>query len=109
MLDDGRVVNRFTYQFGDDQRVTKAIDERGVAWTYTFDGEGRLLSEQRQGANPVRYEYTDPNNLFNRTQVTDETGRVWRYQYDERRNVTRLIEPDGSEKRFTWEPVYNRW
>ncbi|MDZ7792145.1 MAG: hypothetical protein U5P10_00210 [Spirochaetia bacterium] len=107
-LGDGRVFNRFSYNFTDTRRVTTAVDERGTEWTYEYDEKGRMLQERRAGSDPVRYEYNDPENPYDYTMRRDATGRVWRYEYDQRRNITKVIEPLGVEKRFEWEAEYNR-
>jgi len=44
----------------------------------------------------------------NAYRVVDEQGRITRKELDERKNVVRVVHPDGREVSYAYEPVFNR-
>lgn len=98
-----------TYTYDESDNMTSKTDKRGNTWYYTYDARGNLLSKQDPidsfsavyyTTDITYYEYNDKNQ---RISVTDALGHKTRYEYDEKGNVTKVIEPNGA----TTTSVYN--
>ena len=68
---------------------------------YAWDAYGRAMAGAFTPYNTVGFTGKQRDGATGLTYF----GARW---YDERRNVTRIIEPGGAEKRFTWDPEFNR-
>jgi RHS repeat-associated protein len=79
--------------FDSDGHVTRAVDETGVATSFTYDSQGHVTSVTRdsQGSTAVRYVYTYDASLVDKvTAVTpknpssgaiDPNWQGWKYDY----------------------------
>ena len=133
---DGRVT---TYEFSEfpggcgtctiSQQPTRIVGPDGVATTFLYDAEGRVLARTvasgTEAAATTTYDYDLDDNLVattdplgrttrstydddkHRLTSTDPLGRVTRWVYDEQGNITSITAPDGAVTRHQYD-VANR-
>src|SRR3990172_3881076 len=71
------------YTFDEDGKLLTWADAEGNAFSYTYDGTGRL-EEVNAGARSLSFSYDDQGRI---TQVTDQTGRTVSFSYDTSGNL----------------------
>ena len=112
--------------------VFKYIDEHNVVETYSDQGEllsieypngitesliynviddenykGKLLSRvENNFGKYIEFTYDDD---FRINIMEDDVGRVWRYFYDMFGNLTKVINPDLTEKQYHYEDIESRY
>ncbi|MFJ5611524.1 RHS repeat-associated core domain-containing protein [Streptomyces sp. NPDC093221] len=95
--DGGQVLATTTTAYGGD-RTTVTPPKGGTPTTTVVDAGGNVRElDQYQAATPTGpydktlYDYTPAGKL---SKVTDASGTVWEYRYDQRGNQTKAIDPD---------------
>jgi RHS repeat-associated protein len=87
-------------RFYDDLgRLHRYIDERGDIQSLEYDAVGNLTARVYPDGSRVSYEYDDADRLI---RVTDWAGRVTRYRWNQRDQVTRLELPNGVLRDLTY-------
>ena len=126
---DGNLVNAITYD--SDKRVSSLTDENGNKSSYTYDmAQGKTTITDSWGRQKVQwydstfnvtknqdaeggitsteYNMTNGMNRYNEQRaVTDRNGRNTYYERDDRGNVTKQSNPDGSYKLYTYDEFNN--
>jgi YD repeat-containing protein len=90
----------FDYESANSARVTDPI--RGTV-AHQFDNFGRPTTTTAPDGTTTRV--WDAN--LNLQSVTQDGGTTT-FEYDERGNITRIVEPDGNVTTFTYEPAHDR-
>jgi RHS repeat-associated protein len=95
-----------SYTYNAFNEVLTAKDPLQVTTTYTYDGNGNLNSVSRPltgttQTSTVSYTYGDSGHLGDVTQMTDATGKVWAYAYDQYGNRTQVTDPMSDVTTFT--------
>lgn len=121
---DGAMDNTFEYDTA--AQVTRLTDALGAVREFAWDGSGRVVAETDALGNSVR---TSWDAHHRRTAVTDQLGQTTRYSYDGIGNMTgivypdgtytiveydvrlcrptQVVNPDGTRRRFAWDPNGN--
>ena len=87
------------YEYDDSHRMTAWYDENGTCVTANvYDGEGRVTKQTDGNGNTAVLTYADGC-----TTVTDNNGNITEYCYDSQYRTTRIVYPDGSELRYTYD------
>ena len=100
--------NRITvsYSYDNANRVTSIVTKKGTAViesiAYTYDGNGNVLTQTRNGSTTT---YTYDN--LNRLKTANYNGDTVTYTYDASNNRTSEIYSDGTEKYYTYDS-FNR-
>ncbi|MGH7274363.1 MAG: RHS repeat-associated core domain-containing protein, partial [Nitrospiria bacterium] len=84
---------------------TVVVDPRGNISTHRFNNAG-LVIEQINALGQKAVFTRDANNKLLAT--TDSLGRATRFEYDVQGNVTKITDPSGNVRTFTYEPVFNK-
>lgn len=121
--DANGVVTRFRFASSHDQnRQTDALgrntdftwDRLGhvtsiigpvVSTIYSYDADGRVLSESADPGRTWTYAY---DGAGNRTSATDDNGHITRYQYDAANRLTGQTDAYGVSTGYTLDAVGNR-
>nr|WP_312875110.1 RHS repeat-associated core domain-containing protein [Allocatelliglobosispora scoriae] len=69
-----------TYAFDRQGQMSKAVDNAGNEWVYTYDPKGRKKTEKDPDKGTTLYGYNDFDELI---QTTDGAGEVLFYVYDQ--------------------------
>jgi RHS repeat-associated protein len=102
--------------------VTNRVAPSGRTVRMTYDTAGRLLTRTDSGGRMTQFDYdsfgnvrslTDPGGNVTRfgwdsagidlLAVTNARGAVWRYEVDANRRRTRIVNPDGTDRRFQFD------
>jgi RHS repeat-associated protein len=122
---EGRVA---TVAYDDYGGVSSVLDNNGNGWFFDYDydqGKNEFYARIRTSAGKVKEIWYDKDYETKRIDVngrtikrivkdgrslaiTDENGNVSRKDYDEWENLTRVINPDGSEVTNEYEHAHNR-
>ena len=87
------------YEYDDSHRMTAWYDENGTCVTANvYDGEGCVMKQTDGNGNTAVLTYADGC-----TTVTDNNGNITEYCYDSQYRTTRIVYPDGSELRYTYD------
>ncbi len=129
-ITDPRGITLLTNEYDSAGRVIRQTHADGGVWTFAYTTTGSFIS-QTTVTNPrenkttyrfnsagYRISQTDAlgqaTNLQRQTgtnlilSTTDPLGRVTRLTYDANGNVTRITDPAGNERTFTYEPIFNK-
>ncbi|MCL4470308.1 MAG: DUF6531 domain-containing protein, partial [Gammaproteobacteria bacterium] len=96
-----------TFRYNTFRRETVQVNERGLARTFLFDGNGNPASITEENGAFRSYAY-DPARPLNRTSKTDPYGLTTQYQYDAAGNVTKITQPDGNAVEFLDFTAFNQ-
>jgi RHS repeat-associated protein len=89
---------RFAYTDNGNPQIW--YDLAGNQWFYTYNEQGRMLTEVNPAGGAVTYTYHPDMTLA--TRYDSDLGQV-RYEYDVYKRVTRITNPDGSFLQFTYD------
>ncbi len=102
-----------SYAFGEKGIETVFKDDKAVAG-YQYDDAGERLPRGRPGEigpggrllrfDDISYEYDEDGRVSKKTRG----GRVWQYTYNDRGQMTRVVQPDGAEVSFEYDPFWRR-
>lgn len=92
-------VRRMSYEKG---RVTEIIDADGVVRGFTYDDDGRLLSETDGRGFTEHYEYDVAGRLLRRI---DRRSKIWEYEYDAKDRLVLVRNPLGEERKYVYTPI----
>jgi len=85
--------------FGQNGLLIAEQDRNGNTTTYTYDEAGRLLI----ATDPVGLQTTFSYFAGMLASISDPAGRVTRFEHDAFGNLTRIIEPGGGIKAFSYD------
>ena len=88
-----------TVEFNAQGRQVSEIDKNGNTTTWTYDGSGRVTTIE----DPVGRETTFTYSGGLLATITDPTGRQTQLEHDAAGNLTRIVNPDTSSRRFTYD------
>lgn len=107
------------FSYNARNQLTKKTDRDGRVFTYQYSN-GKP-SGMKDGAAAAIYGLSNPNNWATDEAVlassllrvykpsvatrTDGRGNPWRYEYDSRGYVTRVVAPDGAATTYAYDPV----
>ncbi len=85
--------NSFVFEYDDQTRMSRRVDQRGYAFFYEYDHAGRCIhSGGEDGVEEVRLEYTEGI-----TTVKRADGGEWLYQHTGG-FIERIVDPLGGER-----------
>src|SRR3990170_3429602 len=87
------------YTFDEDGKLLTWADAEGNAFSYTYDGTGRL-EEVNAGARSLSFSYDDQGRI---TQVTDQTGRTVSFSYDTSGNLVSAVDVLGNPWTYAYD------
>jgi len=87
------------YTFDEDGKLLTWADAEGNAFSYTYDGTGRL-EEVNAGARSLSFSYDDQGHI---TQVTDQTGRTVSFSYDTSGNLVSAVDVLGNPWTYAYD------
>ena len=95
------------YTFDALNDIKTITDPLNVVTTNMYDGSGNLLSSSTPLVGTtqtavVSYTY-DPSHPGDVTQVTDPTGKVWKYTYDQYGDRATSTDPAGDKRTFVYD------
>ena len=95
----------YTKSFNSNSKIATEVDGNGVTTTYTYDGNGNVISEEKSdGTYTISKSFTyDSNN--NKTSETDYNGNTTTYTYDARNNLTKITDPNGNTEEMTYDSL----
>ncbi len=99
---------RFTYD--DLDRIVAARDDVGSIFTDTYDGEGRVIT-QDDGVDTnevMTFAYDDPRDGSLRTTVTDRTGQTTVYEHDASYDLRKFTDALGHATNYAYDDFGNR-
>lgn len=109
-FDDDTTPKLITQFFYDrDDRLVKVIDPRGGEMLYSYDGLGRVLSEEDAEGNRAEYAYDLGERSVEITRRDIGTGgtleppRVWKQKSDARGRLVEAVEPDEAVTQFEYD------
>ncbi len=80
------------YQYDPKGRITYA-GNKDMAYTFTYDANGRVTSVTDSNGLTIQYEY---DVMGNRTRMITPEGKVVSYKYDENNKINRIDSPAGA-------------
>lgn len=89
--------SRMRHAYDTDGRLVETIDPLGRTTRLRYDGEGRLLGEQRPDGGRDSYDYDLATGRL--LTVTDAAGRMTRFDYDAWGRTIQAVLADGSVER----------
>ncbi|MFH0790479.1 MAG: RHS repeat-associated core domain-containing protein [Candidatus Omnitrophota bacterium] len=102
-----------TLYFNYSPGTTQFTDAKGNIWNYQFDAQGNIVGTYDPSGNFTSKTYDDNGKML-LTSVTYPKLNSLHYEYDEKRNVTKVIhkpKPGSSDPdivtTYTYEPNYN--
>ncbi|WOO42397.1 hypothetical protein [Rubellicoccus peritrichatus] len=96
---DGKPVIELEYDENDNASLRK---ERGKApISFTWDDQGRLLETAREGYPPTRYTYAESSDKPK--SVTDPSGEVIEFQYNDRGELVQFKDKAGGLHGFEYD------
>ena len=110
-IDDGAVYQTAYTYHDSSQRLASITHSDGTTSEFDYieaDGQWRLQQVRTGGQATTTFEYDTANRT---TQVTDSSGQVWLYRYDELGNIVDMTAPavDGQvlSYRYEYDPAGN--
>ncbi len=88
----------FRYQYKPDEASTIVTDRNGVATTYRYDDNQRIVSVQYTDGSEVTNVYDSKGNRLVRQ---NELGDIIRYRYNDNGEVISVTDGAGTETRYT--------
>jgi len=93
------MVNKTKFFFNAAGFLIKKIDRNGNVVEYCLDAQNRLTSIKDEMGLATTFQYS--GSLI--SSITDPAGRVTQLEYDGNRNLIRIVDPDQSERNFTYD------
>lgn len=91
----------FHFSYDPDNRMVSRKDRRGYSFVFRYDGRGRCAyTSGEDGLYRASLSY-EP--IVRKTTVTRGNGGRWEYHYDDRSNLTLVIDPYGGTLRFKYD------
>lgn len=90
---------RHEFEHDNELRLLKVLNPQGLAWDYTYDAAGHLVSETDFDGRTLAYDHDPAGRLIART---DSLGRVVHYERDELDRVV-AKDADGSVTTFAYD------
>lgn len=81
------------YEFDDEDRTVKVIDQLSNATNVTYDDAGRVLSKRLPDGALVQYEYDKVGNVV---KEINPKGAIIRKTYDKLGNVLTVTDDEGN-------------
>ena len=88
-----------TLQYDQDARIIGWTDRNGIWYRYQYDDDGRCIRTSGRG-RALSYGFS---YLPGRTLVTDSLGAVSSYEYNEARQISRIVDPLGNTRTSVWD------
>ena len=88
---------RYTYTYDAAHQLHSMEGPEGLH-TYDYDQAGRLIRENLNGAEVVRYTY----GYLDKVIAVERDGAITRYSYDGEGNLATKIYPDGRHENYAW-------
>lgn len=89
---------------GGVDQLTALLDANGNTTSYTYDLDGRLITQTDPLGNTIKYSYDPAGNL---TSMTKADGNTIYYAYDATARLLTKSYPDGSTTSFTYDAKGN--
>lgn len=102
-------INNYAYDAAN--RKTTIKDQNARTWTYWFDADMQRIKVQDADnkISTTEYYLTGGKNVYGDVKSsTDRNGNKTEYIIDDRGNVTKIINPDGSIKEFGYDSKNNK-
>ena len=112
MTDDNNHTTSFLYDTAN--RLARTTDARGNATDYTRDANGnvtiaQLTDKRDSGAPDEQFRVTSIYDTLNRrVSAHDNVGNLTTYRYDSRDNLTRRIDPRGTDTLYAYDGLSRR-
>jgi RHS repeat-associated protein len=91
------------YGYDETGNRSSMTEESGIS-SYTYDGNNRLLSVDKDGASQLKYTYDEVGNVLT---VTDKLGNVTAYTYDKSSRMD-TVTADGKTTTYAYDENGNR-
>jgi RHS repeat-associated protein len=88
-----------TVQFDAQGRQVSETDNNANTTTWSYDGSGRLTTIEDPVGRQTTFTYS--GGLL--ATITDPTGRQSQFEHDTDGNLSRIVNPDTSSRRFTYD------
>ncbi len=95
------------YEYDQDGRLVRQVNDNGFNRTFAYDGLGRSVLETDEVGNQVRYEYDVDGNIASQTRLEFVDGEYIAHrtvnQYDDLRRLIRTTDALGQTERYGYD------
>lgn len=104
VYDGGQLKRTILYAYDDPQLEISETDGKGIVTKKKFDPLKRLIEVQKDGISLWKYEY-DPRGFI--TKLIDANGNITLQEFDPAGRKTKVTHPDGSITTFHYDAANN--
>lgn len=91
------------FQFNSSGVFTSDVDKNGNTISFAYNPDGTLNEITDTQGRVVNFAYTSQNGVQLISQMTDSTGRAWKYGYDPTTNeLTTYTDPNNKQTTYTY-------
>lgn len=90
------------YRYNTEEQLTKILNEKGEAYTFTLDSVGNVLQEQSFDDAIKKYERDLAGQV---TKLTKNSGKTITYDYDNSGRITDITHDNGDTQTFDYNPA----
>lgn len=97
--------NTTTYAYDDRGRLTSSIDAEAREKAFSYNHPARTTSVTERDGGIWNFKYESARDLV--LEMADPLGNITKYEYDEDRNLTKVINPDDTYSTYTYDSYGN--